>query len=85
MCFELVLWYTCDWCFPVGGEANREDVRRFSFTKNFRKLPWKGPSSEKRVPFDSSPIRLNARHQTQDGGTDIEVNSLELVITCENT
>ena len=41
------------------------------FTKNFRKLPWKGPSREERVPFDESSIRLCSRHQIQDGGTDI--------------
>ena len=36
---------------------------RFPFTKNFRKLPWKGPSSEECVPFDTSSIRLCVRHQ----------------------
>ena len=46
--------------FSCGFGSNREDIRRFSFTKNFRKLPWKGPSSEERVPFDSSSVRLNA-------------------------
>ena len=46
--------------FSCGLGSNREDIRRFSFTKNFRKLPWKGPSSEERVPFDSSSFRLNA-------------------------
>ena len=41
------------------------------FTKNFRKLPWEGPSSEERVPFDESSIRLCSRQQILDGGTDI--------------
>ena len=36
---------------------------RFPVTKNFRKLPWKGPSSEECVPFDTSSIRLCVRHQ----------------------
>ena len=36
---------------------------RFPFTRNFRKLPWKGPSSEECVPFDTSSIRLCFRHQ----------------------
>ena len=36
---------------------------RFPFTNNFRKLPWKGPSSEECVPFDTSSIRLCVRHQ----------------------
>ena len=55
------------------------------FTKNFQKLPWKGPSSEERVPFHSSCSRLRSRHQIQDGGTVITVNSLEQVITCQKT
>ena len=41
------------------------------FTKNFRKLPWKSPWSEERVPFDEISIRLCSRQQIQDGGTDI--------------
>ena len=48
------------------------NLERFgTFTKNFRKLPWKGPSSGQRVPFDESSIRLCSRQQIQDGGTDI--------------
>ena len=35
----------------------------FPFTKNFEKLPWKRPSSEERVPFDKSSIRLCSHHQ----------------------
>ena len=41
------------------------------FTKNFRKLPWKSPRSEERVPFYEISIRLCSRQQIQDGGTDI--------------
>ena len=61
------------------------DLGRFPFTKNFQKLPWKGPSSEERVPFHSSSSRLCSRHQIQDGGTVIAVNSLEQMITRQKT
>ena len=56
-------------------------MRRFPFTKNFEKLPWKGPSSAERVPFDTSSILSCSRQQND---TDIAVNSLELVIPREN-
>ena len=59
---------------------------RFPVTKNFRKLPWKGPSSEECVPFDTSSIRYAFVTKIQDGGTDIAMNSLERpVIPCKNS
>ena len=39
------------------------DLGRFPFTKNFEKLPWRGRSSEERVPFDTSSIFSSSRHQ----------------------
>ena len=36
---------------------------RFPFTKNFEKLPWRGLSSEERVPFDTSSIFSCSRDQ----------------------
>ena len=59
---------------------------RFPVTKNFRKLPWKGPSSEECVPFDTSSIRYAFVTNIHDGSTDIAMNSLERpVIPCENS
>ena len=34
-----------------------------TFTKNFEKLPWRGPCSEERVPFETSSILTCSRHQ----------------------
>ena len=58
----------------------------FPVTKNFRKLPWKGPSSEECVPFGTSSIRYAFVTNIHDGSTDIAMNSLERsVILCENS
>ena len=35
MCFELVLWYTCDWCFSVGWEATGKTLGVFHLPKTF--------------------------------------------------
>ena len=59
---------------------------RFPFTKNFRKLPLKGPSSEERFHLTQVPFVYAFVTKIQDGSTDIAVNSLELpVIPCENS
>ena len=59
---------------------------RFPVTKNFRKLPRKGPSSEEGVPFGTSSIPYAFITNIHDGSTDIAMNSLERqVIPCENS
>ena len=59
---------------------------RFPVTKNVRKLPWKGPSSEECVPFGTSSIHKALVTNIHDGSTDIPMNSLERpVIPCENS
>ena len=57
--FYLFGWrLTCPW-----RSLGRFWALIFPFTKNVQKLPWKGPSSEERVPFDTNSIRLFSSHQ----------------------
>ena len=55
----------------------------FHSPENFEKLPWEGPSSEEHVPFTQVPFVYAVVTKIQDGGTDIAINSIELVIPCK--